>query len=137
MNDCGSLHTTFHSKYGEPIKKSRSSSPVPSQAQDLAVQPPIGPIDERKVTKRRKIRYVWTVVPLQSHAVNGRLSLCRFQKSLGASSCAQALLKSAKRESSFYRVGLEWNNGPKVTDFTSLGYYTLFDGTYRRLDCQV
>jgi TonB family protein len=58
-------------------------------------------------------------------------------KSLGASPCAQALLKSAKRESSFYRVGLEWNNGPNVTGFSSLGYFTLVDGTYRRLDCQV
>src|SRR6266478_844016 len=55
-------------------------------------------------------------------------------KSLGASPCAQALLKSAKRESSFYRVGLEWNNGPNVTGFSSLGYFTLVDGTYRLLD---
>lgn len=58
-------------------------------------------------------------------------------KSLVSSTCAQSLLSSAKGKSSFYRVGLEWNNGPNIRGFWSLGYFTLVGGTYRRLDCEV
>lgn len=54
-----------------------------------------------------------------------------------ASPCAQALLRSAKQGLSFYRLSLQWNDGPNIRQFVILGYFTLVNGSYRYLDCQV
>lgn len=60
----------------------------------------------------------------------------REPRSTAGNWCGQALLKMAKNDASFYLVGLERvpQEGPRT--FNSAGYFTLVEGSYRRLDCQ-
>jgi TonB family protein len=49
--------------------------------------------------------------------------------------CGQALLKSAKNDTSFYRVSLQWIDPSGVRQWFVAGYFALVDGGYRRLVC--
>jgi len=49
--------------------------------------------------------------------------------------CQQALLKAGKNGTAFYWVSLEMTASSGTKAGQSAGYYTLVEGTYRRLDC--
>jgi TonB family protein len=54
----------------------------------------------------------------------------------GGNQCGQALLRAAKTDASFYRVGLQQMQPDGLRRIDSAGYFTLVEGAYRRLDCR-
>jgi TonB family protein len=54
----------------------------------------------------------------------------------GGNQCGQALLRAAKTDASFYRVGLQQIQPDGLRRIDSAGYFTLVEGAYRRLDCK-
>jgi TonB family protein len=54
----------------------------------------------------------------------------------GGNQCGQALLRAAKADAFFYRVGLQRIQHDGLRRIDSAGYFTLVEGAYRRLDCR-
>jgi TonB family protein len=50
--------------------------------------------------------------------------------------CGRALLRAAKNDAAFYSVGLQQTLQTGLTRLDAAGYFTLVEGSYRRLDCK-
>jgi len=59
----------------------------------------------------------------------------RESKTSAGNFCGPTLVKSAKNLASFYSVKLDWTSSTGEAKRLGVGYFTLVDGAYRRLNC--